>query len=199
MFENQVDNIDRSGHGDKEIFLRNLKRHGCDLSRIKTITKNSLNLTKALIVSDCGDLVRIFSIDGGHTADITQNDLTLASETICVGGLVVLDDFFNEAWPGVADGASKYLHNTENLIPVAIVGNKFIFTNTKEMATRYIEELHKIPAWNTKRSTVFGKEVVVISAQTKSLRNYLANTYIWNTISEKPLGRAIKQRIVRWL
>jgi hypothetical protein len=109
LFEQQGENVARSGLGDKDLFLLNLKRHGCDASRIVVKSRNSLALTAAEVMADTQGQVRLFSVDGGHTAEITASDLCLAESTLARGGLVILDDFFNEAWPAVAEGACRYL------------------------------------------------------------------------------------------
>ena len=37
------------------------------------------------------------------------NDLNLAQSVLCKGGILVLDDFFNEYWPEVAIGSHEIL------------------------------------------------------------------------------------------
>jgi hypothetical protein len=77
----------------------------------------------------------LFSIDGGHTAEIAHNDLSIAAESIGADGVILLDDFFNEWWPGVATGTSQFLRDSPStIIPFAIVGNKVFFAKTKKMA-----------------------------------------------------------------
>src|SRR5215470_12707992 len=75
LFESQNENADGSGRGDKRVLQTNLMRHGCDLSRIRINTVNSLTLTAERIVADCEGKVRIFSVDGGHSAKSTYHDL----------------------------------------------------------------------------------------------------------------------------
>src|ERR1051325_10626627 len=108
LFEWQHENTDGSGRGDRGALRENLIRHGCDLDRIKIRTINSYNLTAADIISDCNGRIRIFSVDGGHTAESTYNDLKVAAESLCDGWLIFLDDFFNSDWPGVAEGACRF-------------------------------------------------------------------------------------------
>ena len=52
--------------------------------------------------------MRFVSVDGGHTAEITAHDLAVADASLAEGGIIVLDDAFNEQWPGVADGVQRY-------------------------------------------------------------------------------------------
>ncbi len=167
LFESQYENADGSGHGDRRLLQTNLVKHGCDLSRIKINTVNSLTLTASRITAECESKVRIFSVDGGHSAESTYNDLNVATNSLCEGGVILLDDFFNADWPGVAEGACRYLHHCQrSLFPVAIVGNKFIFTNTKAMAKIYASALYDRNygfSCRIKKSSVFGGETLTIT------------------------------------
>jgi len=70
-------NVDNSGEGDRRIFERNVTRHGGDLSAIDVIQASSLELDR-LGFTGQGRRFRLFSIDGGHTAEITCSDLRVA-------------------------------------------------------------------------------------------------------------------------
>jgi hypothetical protein len=193
LFEMQDENVDGSGLGDKSIFLGNLRRHGCDVERIVVKSRNSLAMTAAEVGADAGP-VRLFSVDGGHTADITASDLALAEASLCPGGIVILDDYFNEAWPGVSEGATRYLGaGNSTLVPVAIGGNKFVFTNSKELAVRYREALCGLPEkYVVKEQTAFDQPVVVVQAKVTRLTDRLASTALWRQIRRTPAGRALK-------
>jgi hypothetical protein len=68
--------------------------------------------------------VRFFSIDGGHTAAHTLNDLQIANECISNEGIVILDDIMNPWWSGVIEGFVKFLQSSPTLVPVAMGHNK---------------------------------------------------------------------------
>lgn len=197
LFERQEENVDRSGRGSRSIFMKNLKKAGCDLERIKIISENSLNLTPDAIIDACEGKLRLFSIDGGHTAEITRNDLSLATQTLSDGGLIILDDFFHEAWPGVAEGTCRYMREHEDaLFPVVIAGNKYIFTNSECAAKTYIDQLDKVQKGHyPKRSQGFGKEVLILRPIT-SIRIAISQSKVWKNIRHKPFGIFLK-RIVR--
>jgi hypothetical protein len=164
LFEHQDENVDRSGRGDKSRLLENLHEHGCDLARVRIETANSLTLTRELILRTCGGQPRLFSVDGGHTADITFSDLRLAAESIQAGGLIVLDDFFNESWPGVAEGTCRYMAEPPlPLYPVVIGGNKFVFCGDAEAAREYQRHLTFEKTLRQRATTVFGHPVVAIT------------------------------------
>lgn len=182
LFERQNENIDDSGRGDQEIFRANLLRHGCDVARIRIRTENSLNLTVSEVLEKCGGSVRMFSIDGGHTAEITVNDLSLAEKALCRGGVIVLDDFFNEMWPGVAEGTCRHFSGGTDLIPFAIGGNKLFLTNDAAMAKCYMEGVAKPrKGYGRKQSALFGHEVVIFVPVERNLakRLYWTAAHTW--------------------
>ena len=86
LFEMQSDNVDKSGKGDKEKLIKNLRDNFCELDRIKIITKNSMNISPEYLLDQTGCKIRIFSVDGGHSAEVVYNDLKLVEKTICKGG-----------------------------------------------------------------------------------------------------------------
>jgi len=200
LFEMQDENVDGSGLGDKSIFLDNLRRYGCDVERIVVKSRNSLDMTAAEVRADAGP-VRLFSVDGGHTADITASDLALAEASLCPGGIIILDDYFNEAWPGVSEGAARYLGaGTSTLVPVAIGGNKFIFTNSAELAGTYRESLSGVPEkYVVKEQTAFDQPVVVVQPKVARLTDRLASTGLWRRIRGTTAGRALKTTLLRVL
>ena len=200
LFEMQDENVDASGKGDKEIFLDNLRRHGGGTEGVVVKSRNSLAMTPAEVRADAGP-VRLFSVDGGHTADITASDLALAEASLCPGGLVILDDYFNESWPGVSEGASRYLSSgVSKLVPVAIGGNKFMLTNSDELAAKYREALWTLPDSHVVTDqTVFGMPVVVVRANVVTVKDRLANTGLWKQIKGTAAGQALKAAALRVL
>jgi hypothetical protein len=73
---------------------------------------------------------RIFSIDGGHTPYHLVNDILLIEKVLCHGGVVIVDDYTNPGWPGVAEGVARYflLHARRRLAPFLIHWNKLVLT-----------------------------------------------------------------------
>jgi len=103
LFEDQHLNVDLSGNGDLAKFRRHLARHADD-ARLVLHQGNSMDLAGADLVRLAEGPLRFVSVDGGHTAEITAHDLAVADAALAEGGIIVLDDAFNEQWPGVADG-----------------------------------------------------------------------------------------------
>ena len=199
LFEEQDQNIDKSGKGDRQQLMINLRRHHADLSRITVHTANSLELVPADVHQACGGAPRIFSVDGGHTAEITASDLRLAAQTIHDDGVVVLDDFFNEPWPGVAEGTCRYMASpTVRLFPVAIAGNKFVFARRREIASLYRDAL-SLPAQDFRRrdTIVFGEPVAVFTRNLVPVRTRLLRTRGMRILRRSRPWRAIRMTLRR--
>lgn len=186
LFEDQHENPFNSGSGDIDSLRRNLRRFNCDLDRIKIITKNSQDLRSEEILRDCDGNPRLFSIDGGHTSEITYNDMHLAAQTICENGIIILDDFFNEAWPGVAEGACRYIDENPGLFPVMIAGNKVMFTNSENAAKMYMDALNfTYPGYLRKKTIFFGNDVLCYRP--------LRVNFVWKHIRDRPIGKFLKK------
>lgn len=128
LFENQHENVDKSGAGDRSIFLMNAAKY-FDPAEVVAITANSTKLTADAIVQH--GKVRFFSIDGGHTEGITENDLRLAEASICDGGIVALDDIMHYGFCGVMSGLAKYKYNGGKLRAFALVPNKLLLSDSQ--------------------------------------------------------------------
>jgi hypothetical protein len=144
LFSHQDLNVDRSGAGDLERFKRNLRRHG-DAERLVLHEGDSTQLSSAQLVELARGPLRITSIDGGHTAAITAHDLATCEGALMDGGIVVLDDCFNESWPGVVDGVHAYFSQPRRIVPFGIGANKTFFCH-REHAARYAAVLKKLDA-----------------------------------------------------
>ena len=167
LFGMQEENVDRSGEGDRAVFLANAKRAGIDPSRITAMERNSLTVRPEEISQAAGGPIRFASIDGGHTAEITANDLRLVDATLDPRGAVALDDVFNQYWPDVAAGLFRYLAGPEaRLVPFAISQNK-TYLARKEMAEEYREHLARnCKPGLQRRKILLGNEVLVLHALT---------------------------------
>jgi len=131
LFEAQEENIDRSGLGDRAQFEANVRRF-LDPAAILAIQGNSTRMSAADITRH--GPVRFFSIDGGHTQAITLNDLRIAEEAICAGGVVALDDILSSHWCGVISGLADYKHHGGTLAAFALVPNKLLLCKSGDVA-----------------------------------------------------------------
>jgi hypothetical protein len=138
VFDKQDLNRDKSGRGSRGPFEKNLKRHVALGKQAMIIACDSRNLSADVLVRTAGGPFRIFSIDGGHEADTVLHDLEVAAGALAEGGIIVLDDYFNEGWPGVADGTNRFFYSGHfpELVPFAIAQNKLLI-GQRGYAERY--------------------------------------------------------------
>ena len=68
-----------------------------------------------------GQAVRLFHVDGSRAARSVRHALQLAEATLGPGGCIFLDDFLNEGWPGVSEGAFAHFADGSRLVPFALV------------------------------------------------------------------------------
>src|SRR5262249_53077775 len=95
LFQEQDQNDERSGFGDEAVFRRNLQLFEAPQDRIDTLRGNSLQWTWPRIAPAAGMPARLFSVDGGHGADVVQHDLGIADAGLAEAGVVIVDDYFN--------------------------------------------------------------------------------------------------------
>lgn len=137
IFEDQHLNPDKSGAGDRVKFEANIRKY-TDEQGVSVIKIDSKKLTATMLNPD-GDTrnVRLFSVDGSHTADYTFSDLRFAESVLVDGGVVAVDDFYNPDWPGVQEGVHGLFHAPGNqLLPFAYGCNK-LFLTQREFQERY--------------------------------------------------------------
>ena len=141
LFDRQDENIDKSGKGDMQRFLENLKACTDDPERCVIIAENSLHIQPQRIMSEVGK-VRLLSVDGGHYEEAVASDLRLAQACLVGGGVAIVDDFFNHDWPGVAAGTSAFLLDKEcALFPFMAGPNKLYLTNDESLARRFRDDI----------------------------------------------------------
>jgi hypothetical protein len=189
VFGNQALNKHASGEGDQDIFLRNLLRVGGDRARVTVFAQDSGSVGAADLVKAVGPM-RMMSVDGGHTEDITYNDMALAEAALQPPGILVLDDVYNERWPAVATGAFRFvLEPGHQLRPFAISPNKTYFCKDPAAADHYRARL--LARFGDQRlgeETLFGSDVLILGRSTLAnrVRNHPAirgNPKLYRTLS----------------
>mmetsp|Transcript_36925 Transcript_36925/g.116143 ORF Transcript_36925/g.116143 Transcript_36925/m.116143 type:complete len:262 (-) Transcript_36925:31-816(-) len=106
----QAGNIDGSGSGDLGGFTGALDAIGLargDLHHLHVGTTTDLPFDWAR--QRRFEPFRMVSVDAGHTAPLTFNDLEVAACSLARGGIVILDDFFHPHWAGVTEGMFQFL------------------------------------------------------------------------------------------
>ncbi len=166
IFGMQEKNVDKSGCGDFEIAQQNILKHfSSTTSTAKLVVADSLKLTSREILDQCTQQVRLFSVDGGHTEYHAVNDLCLAQEVIADGGVIIVDDFYNPDWPGVAEGMNRFfiLNHLKKIAPFAYGDNKLYLCDhlSRDKYFVYFANL-KMPGIYRKAVRLWGYEALHI-------------------------------------
>ena len=159
VFNDQHLNVDFSGAASREAFLRNVELWVGTAHDLHLIQASSLTVSPNDVLKE-GGRARMVSVDGGHTAECALNDLSLAEGVLAEHGIVVLDDFFNAYWPGVATGATRYLQSSKSrLKPFMISPNKIFlaFSHSHASYRTWMREHHA--RYFSKKSLMFDSEV----------------------------------------
>lgn len=189
LFEDQHLNIDSSGSGDLAKFSRNLDRHA-DSTRLVLHKGNSMDLSRPGLMRLAEGPLRFVSVDGGHTADITVHDLGTAEAAIAGGGIIVVDDVFNEQWPGVGDGVRRYFERRRDLVPFAIGANKTYFCRPSH---RDIYRDAAVAAARSVTATEFlGHPVALLQFLRPRLKDRLAASRLWRQLRTTPIGLPLR-------
>jgi Methyltransferase domain len=187
VFENQHYNFDKSGRGDREKFLNNIKRYAGDCTRLRIIQKNSLEITVADFIALGGEL-RLVSIDGSHTEAVTYSDLMLAAGSLRTDGLIFLDDVYNELYPEVVWGLGRFLRARPGYSALAIVPGKVVLCGT-EYAGLYSSYLRaSFGHWVDYEKCVFGANCLGLG---------LAGNYLRRRVTATRAGQAVKKLLGR--
>lgn len=109
--------------GVEHHFLENLHKHVGSNDKLEIFRSRSEDISPNDITRAVGS-VRLFSIDGGHTAETTENDLKIANACLSDKGIIALDDFHNRTFPGVAQGVHGFFASKPDLVPFVIGHNK---------------------------------------------------------------------------
>jgi hypothetical protein len=143
LFGDQVLNQTGSGSGDREVFEINMRKHVPAGHTIDIFAKESSTLT----LDETTRTSRLFHVDGGHSCQETFDDLDLASQSILDEGAVIVDDAFNEPWPGVVEGVVKFLISEGcSLVPLVIGFNKLVLVKPEAVA-QYERWLNQPEFW----------------------------------------------------
>jgi hypothetical protein len=171
LFSRQDLNSDRSGAGDLERFKKNLKRHA-DTDRLIVYEGDSMELDCQWLIELGGGRLRMISIDGGHSPEVTAHDLYVSEGALANGGVIILDDCFNEAWPGVVDGVKQHFSSPASIVPFGIGAGKTFFCH-RSFVQRYAAALQAMSSKAVTRDFL-GARVVCFSFRPRTLSAWIS-------------------------
>ncbi len=161
VFDLQEFNVDGSGKGDRERFLANVERHAGSTDGLVVVTADSLKLRPDDLLTKAGP-ARFISVDGGHTEECTLNDLRLAEACLVSGGIVVLDDYFNQNWPDVSVGAARHFFSpAAKTKPFLVTPNKVFFAEERYHGVYHNAVRARFASNFTRSGRMFGSTVDV--------------------------------------
>jgi hypothetical protein len=196
LFDDQDKNIDKSGRGHLDKLLSNLHHHAGVTDTI-VHQGDSLEVDGSSLLRLAGGHFRLISIDGGHTREATAHDLATAEMALCEGGVVILDDYFNEMWPGVSDGVQHYFRTHRNIVPFAIGGNKVLFCHPPYI-DHYVGALRKLTT-ETVDQWFLGRPVLCCDFVPLTLAQRIGRMPAWIAIKDigpMPLARRSYRQLV---
>jgi hypothetical protein len=132
LFEDQDANIDKSGHGNRDVLEANLA-HWCPEVATEIVAGNSLELDFAALPG-ARDGFRFAHIDGGHHKQAVLNDLTKITPLLASGGVLIVDDFMHTGFPEVNECCHIFFDQGPDLAPVAMGQNKLILARPETAA-----------------------------------------------------------------
>ena len=169
IFDRQDLNLSSSGGRDsknkKEVFLGNMKDFFGATDFIDAFHKPSSELT----VEETGKNVRLFHVDGGHSADEALSDIKIAAKSLTAKGAIVVDDALSASWVAVTEGIFRFLLENEGDWSALSVGfNKMVIVRTKfrSVYIPYFESrdfvwsyIPRLASAGIRKADLFGEEV----------------------------------------
>jgi hypothetical protein len=149
LFEDlQYQNVDVSGFGNKQAFIEGIQSYGLHETDLHLIhTGSTEDIPFKWHLEEKFEPFRLISVDAGHTAALTFNDLEIAFCNSLKGAVIILDDFFHNLWPGVTEGFFQFagMGPVEGVYPFLRCEGKAFVTNDKEFHMKYYKMLRNEP------------------------------------------------------
>lgn len=169
---------------EHEAFRRNVDRFAAPFrDRLTVLRRDSRDLTAEDYQTLLGeDGARLFSIDGTHTAEATRIDLDNALAVLTQGGIVLVDDYFNQHWPGVSEAVGRlFFERTPRIRPFLVGWQKVLFCDVSH-AEAYRAAVADAVAPPLRVSESFGAPVSVYpmaTAETIDRIRSISSSFTW--------------------
>lgn len=146
VFGKVEQNVDGSGLGNLEKFLDGASSFGIPRDDITIFEGSSDGMAFDHIHALGIKPFRMFSVDGGHTFQLTYADINWASCSMAKGGIVIVDDVGHRGWPGVDAGVYSSLAcgpMAGQLVPFLFSGK--LYLTQAEFHSYYYDALKNHP------------------------------------------------------
>lgn len=180
------------------VFRANVVRHAGSEDAVAILHRDSSTVRAEDILQAAGASLRVFSVDGCHSAVAVEHDIALACATLAPDGLLIVDDYFNENWPGVSEGTLRFFMSpagqARGIVPFAVFSTKVFFAQ-RVAAAQYLQHLRD---WNSPYSLseadLLGQTVVTLHAPpATTLAMRLAQSRAWQLGRRTPLGPLVRK------
>ena len=101
----------------------------------KLLTREDLNISKHSI--------RWIHIDGEHTGNAVWNDLSLCEPLLTDEGILILDDFFNPAYPQITEATYAFLSAYPYSLSLILIGWNKAYFSRPLFARKYLSMIRK--------------------------------------------------------
>lgn len=162
VFDMQQFNLDGAGKGDMEQFRANIAKAGVSEGAVTMLRADSMALTAQELqrIRHVSGGFSMFSVDGCHMVEHTINDVRVAMQLTVPEGIIFVDDYTNQDWPGVQEGMAKlYMTDSPRFVPLAVLHNKLFLCHISYHAA-YLAHITaaaaKLQGARTKTVTRFG-------------------------------------------
>jgi hypothetical protein len=99
------------------------------------------------------------------------------------GGVIILDDCFNELWPGVSEGVYRYFSGKQRtIVPFATGGNKTLFC-ASEYAAHYIDVLRVLPT-KTPMHGFLDRRILCCDFKPLTLHERVGQNRLWRAMKD---------------
>lgn len=113
-------------------FEANCRQHNVPADRRITWKADSRDMKPADITSKLnGGRVRLFHIDGDHSQASLAQDLELATQVLCPGGLLVLDDMLHPGYPTLMSAVLAYLERRPEMTVLCVIDRESLTAASK--------------------------------------------------------------------
>jgi hypothetical protein len=105
--------------------------------------------------------------------------------------VIILDDCFNELFPGVSDGVHRHFATPRPIVPFAIAANKVLFTHPS-FAARYAKAVEKAAPSKIQERSFLGASVRCLDFTPLALAERIGRQPIWQAVKDLPPARMLR-------